>query len=146
MRIKTETRIYLVDISDMEFEDDIPTSWSDEKFMTEAEKQGGIYSVNGYQKAFNDDNINQTSSYVRFIDVPYLDDNTATVNKLLLASELAELELLKEYCVLPYEQRYDDHYIYVIDNGNEISFTERAQDVFLEHYGKYLELIEDSEI
>jgi len=40
---------------------------SDEEFMTEAERQGNVYSVEGFEKAFNDMEINTFTDVIKII-------------------------------------------------------------------------------
>jgi len=64
----TETRIYLVDYSNYEFESD-PTEWSDEKFISEAEIQGNVYSLEGFQESWNFGYGVVTESTMRIIKI-----------------------------------------------------------------------------
>ena len=63
-----ETRVYVVNVEDYEFNDS-PRSWDDERFMSEAEIQGGVYTLNGFQEAFNDETVNSSVEFIRFIKV-----------------------------------------------------------------------------
>ena len=63
-----ETRVYVVNVEDYEFNDS-PRSWGDERFMSEAEIQGGVYTLNGFQEAFNDETVNSSVEFIRFIKV-----------------------------------------------------------------------------
>jgi len=66
--MKTEIRVYLVDFYNYDFDDnDSPSDFSDEKFMSEAEKQGNVYSLSGFQNAYNEGDINGENSYIRII-------------------------------------------------------------------------------
>lgn len=65
----TETRVYIVDVDNYEF-DESPKQWSDEKFMSEAEIQGNVYSLQGFQNAFNNEEISTAIDVIRFINVP----------------------------------------------------------------------------
>jgi hypothetical protein len=62
----TEDRIYCVDIQNYEF-DDNPINWSDEKFISEAEIQGNIYSLKGFVTAYNKSEINQDNLIIRLV-------------------------------------------------------------------------------
>jgi len=42
----------------------------DECFMDEAERQGNVYSLIGFQEAFNNDEIHSTLCFIRIINVP----------------------------------------------------------------------------
>jgi len=59
---EVEIRVYVIDTSYA-----IPIK--DKDFMNLAEEQGIIYSLGGFQKAFNEESINP-SHYIRFISVP----------------------------------------------------------------------------
>jgi len=94
----TEDRIYCVDVQNYEF-DTAPQTWDDEKFMSEAEIQGNVYSLKGFVKAFNKTEINQDNLIIRLVktnmvvedDVQALEDIQALADKhtknLLLTSE-----------------------------------------------------------
>ena len=43
---------------------------SDEEFMTEAERQGTVYTLEGFVKAFNLKEVNTNHHAIRIIDVP----------------------------------------------------------------------------
>jgi hypothetical protein len=65
-----ETRIYLVDLNLIHEEDTeayFPNTTSDEKFMDEAERQGSVYSLHGFQEAFNGDEITSNNTFIRII-------------------------------------------------------------------------------
>lgn len=62
--IEVETRVYIIDSSYA-----IPTS--DEDFITLAEQLGRVYTLQGFQKAFNEEEtISSTIDYIRIISVP----------------------------------------------------------------------------
>jgi hypothetical protein len=61
-----ETKVYLVNITYRDF-DSNPKYWSDEQFMNEAEEQGSVYTLKGFENAFNDEQILEIDSYIRFI-------------------------------------------------------------------------------
>jgi hemerythrin-like domain-containing protein len=58
-----------------------------------------------------------------------------TINKLELASELANMKLEREW-------RDTEFKIYEDENTDIITYTEGAQDLFNEYYDEYLSLIE----
>jgi hypothetical protein len=60
-----EIRVYLIDIDNYEFEE-VPTIWEDEKFISEAEIQGNVFSLKGFQEAFNNEELN-LQSYIRIL-------------------------------------------------------------------------------
>ena len=66
--MKTEIRVYLVDFYNYDFDDNnSPSDFSDERFMSETEKQGNVYSLSGFQDAYNEGDINGENSYIRII-------------------------------------------------------------------------------
>jgi hypothetical protein len=62
----TEDRVYGIDIQNYEF-DTSPKTWDDKKFISEAEIQGNVYSLEGFITAFNKTEINQDNLIIRFI-------------------------------------------------------------------------------
>jgi hypothetical protein len=60
-----EIRVYLIDIDNYEFEE-VPTIWEDEKFISEAEIQENVFSLKGFQEAFNNEELN-LQSYIRIL-------------------------------------------------------------------------------
>ena len=65
---EVETRAYVLEISDSEVSE---TSISDEEFQTLAEQQGRVYTLQGFQEAFNLEEINSAIDVIRFISVPF---------------------------------------------------------------------------
>ena len=65
--LTTETRVYVVDMNDNNFDGDNTT---DEEFMTLAEENGRVYTLDGFQEAFNFEEINSSIDVIRFIAVP----------------------------------------------------------------------------
>ena len=62
---------YLINIENVS-KDTEDKAWSveglsDEEFMTEAERQGNVYSVEGFEKAFNDMEINTFTDVIKII-------------------------------------------------------------------------------
>lgn len=73
LKTNSETRVYVYDIEQTnENFDLIPIDEiTDEDFMTEAEKQGRVYSLKGFEKALNETGeINFSTDIIRFIQVP----------------------------------------------------------------------------
>ena len=64
--LTTETRVYVVDMNDNNFDGDNTT---DEEFMTLAEENGRVYTLDGFQEAFNFEEINSSIDVIRFISV-----------------------------------------------------------------------------
>ena len=63
-----ETKVYYIDVYHNEYdENDWPTSWSDERFIAEAEKQGNIVSLSRFQWLFNDEGFSMENVIIRFI-------------------------------------------------------------------------------
>ncbi len=61
-----ETRYYLIDTHKVS--DDIDyVNCTDEEFITMCEEQGNIYSAEGFQEAFNTENINTAIHQLRVI-------------------------------------------------------------------------------
>jgi hypothetical protein len=69
-----EDRIYCVDVQNYEF-DTAPQTWDDEKFMSEAEIQGNVYSVEGFITAFNKTEVNQNNLIIRLIKAEIIVEN-----------------------------------------------------------------------
>ncbi len=70
---QSETRIYVLEsaqfdtlLSDEQFENLV----TDEDFVTLAEEQGRVYTLQGFQEAFNLEEINSTIDVIRFINQP----------------------------------------------------------------------------
>lgn len=63
----SETRVYVVDLNNNDFDGDNTT---DEEFMKMAENDGRVYTIDGFQQAFNFEEINSSIDVIRFISVP----------------------------------------------------------------------------
>lgn len=61
-----KTIVYVVNNYDFEF-DDSPRNWDDKKFISEATIQGRVYSLEQFQEAFNDEEINSSTEFIRVI-------------------------------------------------------------------------------
>jgi hypothetical protein len=62
-----EIRVYVVDVhSDT---DELIPLLSDEEFMNVAECNGTVYTLQGFQHAFNNDLINSSEEFIRIIEV-----------------------------------------------------------------------------
>lgn len=62
-----EIRVYVVDVhSDT---DELIPLLSDEEFMNVAECNGTVYTLKGFQHAFNNDLINSSEEFIRIIEV-----------------------------------------------------------------------------
>ena len=64
--ILVETRVYVLDTTKY----DKSLMWGNETFMRVAEKEGSVYSLQGFQKAFNLEEINSSIDVIRIINVP----------------------------------------------------------------------------
>lgn len=62
-RVK-ETRVYIVNVNKCDL---IGMSTSDEEFIAEAERQGTVFSLQGFEKAFNYDDITSDNCLMRII-------------------------------------------------------------------------------
>lgn len=64
-----ELRVYAVNCEPFEMNVNIK-GWSDEEFIKEAEEQGTVYTLKGFQEEFNNtQDISTTTHYIRFIYV-----------------------------------------------------------------------------
>lgn len=62
-----EFRVYVVDVhSDT---DELIPLLSDQEFMNVAEDNGTVYTLQGFQQAFNNDEINSSEEFIRIIEV-----------------------------------------------------------------------------
>ena len=62
---QTETRVYVVDAEEDEYE---PTM-NDESFMTLAEQGGRVYTLPTFQDSFNNGDVNTFTDIIRVINV-----------------------------------------------------------------------------
>lgn len=62
-----EIRVYVLDIYLIEEENAI--NYTDEQFMEQAENNGTVFSLKGFEKAFNNEEVNTNIDYIRFIEV-----------------------------------------------------------------------------
>ena len=64
---EVEIRVYVIDqnVSDV-----YVNSKTDEEFMEIAEEQGRVYTLDGFQEAFNLEEVNSSIDVIRFITVP----------------------------------------------------------------------------
>jgi hypothetical protein len=67
---KTEIRVYVVNIEDERVDDVEVIGLTDEEFMFEAEEQGKVFTLQGFQNAFNENlGVGQDVDVIRFIEV-----------------------------------------------------------------------------
>ena len=59
-----ETRIYLVNVEKTHYD---VTKMNNEDFMTEAERQGSVYSLKRFEKDFNEEVVNSYTDIIRII-------------------------------------------------------------------------------
>ena len=61
-----EIRIYKINTFDLEY-DASPSQWSDEEFIREAEIQGGVYTLKGFEEAFNREEVSAEIDFIRIL-------------------------------------------------------------------------------
>lgn len=62
-----ETRVYLINNEECNVPNDEIKSMSDDDFMTEAEKQGYVYTLKGFEGNYNSNFIDSTKTHIRII-------------------------------------------------------------------------------
>ena len=62
-----EKRVYAINVNARNVEDITITQLSDEDFISKAEEQGTVYSLKGFQDAFNNDEISSEYFYIRIL-------------------------------------------------------------------------------
>ena len=148
--MKKEIRIYIVDVNMYEF-DTSPATWSDEKFISEAEIQGNVYTLKSFEKNWNNENV-VFDSFIRFIEINNVEDFTShliTINKIELALNLAHKSVIDEL-IIPFQtdgsySLYENEDDLFIENEDEIlTYKDDVQDVFNKWYDYYLNMIEES--
>ena len=148
--MKKEIRVYVVDVTMQEF-DTSPTKWSDEEFISEAEKQGNVYTLKSFEKDWNNENI-IFDTFIRFIEVENAEDRTShliSINKVELASNLAHKSVMDEL-IIPFQtdgsyslyENEDD--LFIEDENENMIYKDDVQDVFNRWYDYYLNMIEES--
>jgi len=66
----TETRVYVINTNDERVEDiESISDLTNDEFMFEAEEQGRVYTLKGFQIAFNESEVNTETDIIRFIEV-----------------------------------------------------------------------------
>jgi len=68
--VNTETRVYVVYLGDARVYVVDVQGLTNEEFQFEAEEQGRVYTLDGFTKAFNSEDINSNTDVIRFIEVP----------------------------------------------------------------------------
>lgn len=64
---EVETRVYIIESSLSNMHQD---NFPDDEFQSLAEEQGRVYTLQGFQEAFNLEEINSAIDIIRFISVP----------------------------------------------------------------------------
>lgn len=62
-----ETRVYVIDTYLIEEENAI--NYTDNDFMEVAERLGTVFTLKGFENAFNNEELNTHVDYIRFIEV-----------------------------------------------------------------------------
>lgn len=57
-----EMRVYVLDVSLM-------GNYTDEEFIEKAENYGSVYTLKGFERAFNNEELSTIVDYIRFIEV-----------------------------------------------------------------------------
>ena len=153
--MKKEIRVYIVDVDIYKF-DTSPTTWSDEKFISEAEIQGNVFTLKSFEKEWNEQFIFSEhisfDSHIRFIEINNVENFTPhliTINKIELASNLAHKSVIDEL-IIPFQtdgsySLYENEDDLFIENEDEIlTYKDDVQDVFNKWYDYYLNMIEES--
>ena len=67
---EVETRVCVIEAhQSLRFDEKIYTHLTDEEFVSIAEENGTVYSIKGFQDAYNNDDINPAVQVIRFINV-----------------------------------------------------------------------------
>jgi len=67
--ILVETRVYVLDTADFGEQTKHHSDLTNDEFQTLAEEQGRVYTLGGFQEAFNSEEINSTIDIIRVISV-----------------------------------------------------------------------------
>ena len=65
---EVETRVYALDTQDISIDKGFE-ELSEEEWITECERQGRVYTLQGFQRAFNNEEVNTNVDIIRFINV-----------------------------------------------------------------------------
>ena len=63
-----ETRVYVINIDELDT-DELNKRTTDSEWMDISERQGKVYTLIEFQKAFNDSTVNTATDMIRIIDV-----------------------------------------------------------------------------
>lgn len=73
---EVEIRVYVIEASNsLRYDEKIFTQLTDDEFMNIAEEEGRVYSLVGFQEAFNEIEVDTTVDCIRFISVPFSPEN-----------------------------------------------------------------------
>lgn len=59
-------RVYLVNVDQYEFNTNLKT-WDDDKFISEAEIQGNVYTLKGFERSFNTGEVSTDNCIIRVL-------------------------------------------------------------------------------
>ena len=62
-----EIRVYVLDCQDISIDKGYK-ELTEKEWMEECEKQGRVYTLEGFQRAFNEEEINSSIDVIRFIN------------------------------------------------------------------------------
>jgi hypothetical protein len=65
---EVETRVYVLDCQDISTDKGFE-ELTEEEWITECERQGRVYTLNAFQRAFNEEEINPSIDVIRIINV-----------------------------------------------------------------------------
>ena len=149
--MKKEIRVYMVDVT-MQVFDSSPARWSGEEFISEAEKQGSVYTLEYFEKEWNSANI-KLHAFIRFIEVENTEDFTPhliSVNKVELASNLANNYLIAEFITPSKNNDFNPLYkyeedLFIEDDNENMVYKDEVQEIFDDRYDYYITMIDECE-
>jgi hypothetical protein len=66
-----EIRVYVLDCQDISIDKGF-TELTEKEWMDECERQGRVYTLEGFQRAFNEEEIHSSIDVIRFITIENL--------------------------------------------------------------------------
>jgi hypothetical protein len=63
-----EIRVYVLDCQDISIDKGFEEI-TQEEWISECERQGGVYTLEGFQRAFNEEEISSSIHLIRFITI-----------------------------------------------------------------------------
>lgn len=67
---KIETRVYVIEAQhSLKYNERVFTTLTDEEFQDIAEEEGRVYTLEGFQDAFNNEDVSSAIDVIRFINV-----------------------------------------------------------------------------